>query len=217
MQKATNKEKNLFGVLRTAIQEALNWIETQRCCEQNKRWGVGKAVEEDSSEKLHRLLFTDLWYTPVGIQQVCQWLLLSCGLWGIKKKKTKNKFQVVPGCLGQAYTASWMNMRKFPDFRPNSILASLTWVSLFCDSWSTASESMVWSYLLNIQVYSCTLSCVWLFATPRTVRLLCPWDYPGKNNELACHLLLQGIFPTQGLNPHLLCLQITGTWKVKNS
>ena len=37
-------------------------------------------------------------------------------------------------------------------------------------------------------------------------RLLCPWDFPGKNTGVGCHFLLQGIFPTQGLNPHLLCL-----------
>ena len=34
-------------------------------------------------------------------------------------------------------------------------------------------------------------------------RLLCPWDFPGKNSGVGCHLLLQGIFLTQGLNPHL--------------
>ena len=32
------------------------------------------------------------------------------------------------------------------------------------------------------------------------------WDYPGKNTGVACHVLLQGIFPTQGLNPYLLYL-----------
>ena len=35
-------------------------------------------------------------------------------------------------------------------------------------------------------------------------RLLCPWDFPGKNTEVDCHFLLQGIFPTQGSNPCLL-------------
>ena len=34
-------------------------------------------------------------------------------------------------------------------------------------------------------------------------RLLCPWDFPGKNTGVGCHFLLQGIFPTQGLNPGL--------------
>ena len=35
-------------------------------------------------------------------------------------------------------------------------------------------------------------------------RLLCPWNFPGKNTAVGCHFLLQGIFLTQGLNPHLL-------------
>ena len=33
----------------------------------------------------------------------------------------------------------------------------------------------------------------------------CPWDSPDKNTEVRCHFLLQGIFPTQGLNLGLLC------------
>ena len=36
--------------------------------------------------------------------------------------------------------------------------------------------------------------------------LLCPWDFPGKNTGMGCCFLLQGIFPTEGLNPSLLCL-----------
>ena len=31
-------------------------------------------------------------------------------------------------------------------------------------------------------------------------------DAPGKNTGVGCYALLQGIFPTQGPNPHLLCL-----------
>ena len=34
-------------------------------------------------------------------------------------------------------------------------------------------------------------------------RLFHPWDFPGKNTGVGCHFLLQGIFPTQGLNPGL--------------
>ena len=37
-------------------------------------------------------------------------------------------------------------------------------------------------------------------------RLLCPQDFPGKNTEVGCHFLLQGIFPTQELSPRLLHL-----------
>ena len=38
------------------------------------------------------------------------------------------------------------------------------------------------------------------------VRLLCPWDFPGKNTGVGYHFLPQGIFLTQGSNPSLLCL-----------
>ena len=40
-------------------------------------------------------------------------------------------------------------------------------------------------------------------------RLLCPWNSPDKNSGVGSHALLQGIFPTQGLNPCLPhCRQI---------
>ena len=34
-------------------------------------------------------------------------------------------------------------------------------------------------------------------------RLLCPWDFPGKNTRVGCHFFLQWIFLTHGSN---LCL-----------
>ena len=48
----------------------------------------------------------------------------------------------------------------------------------------------------------CALSCfngVCLFATPWTVAHQAPlsMDFPGKNNGVGCHFLLQGIFPIQ--------------------
>ena len=38
----------------------------------------------------------------------------------------------------------------------------------------------------------------------KPTRLLCPWDFPGKNTGVGCQFLLQGIFPTQGSNSSLL-------------
>ena len=38
----------------------------------------------------------------------------------------------------------------------------------------------------------------------KPARFLCPWSSPGKNTGVGCHFLLQGIFPTQGVNPGLL-------------
>ena len=34
----------------------------------------------------------------------------------------------------------------------------------------------------------------------------CPWKFPGKNTGMGCRSFLQGIFPLQGLNPHILRL-----------
>ena len=60
-------------------------------------------------------------------------------------------------------------------------------------------------------VYVCvcakSLQSCWALCDPMDcTRLLCPWDSPGRNTGVGCHFLLQGIFPTQELNPHLVCL-----------
>ena len=70
--------------------------------------------------------------------------------------------------------------------------------------------SMMYLALFNLWVCVsvCVLSCVQLFVTPWTVahQAPCPGDSPGKNTGVGCHFLLQGIFQTQGLSPHLLPL-----------
>ena len=43
-----------------------------------------------------------------------------------------------------------------------------------------------------------------LTVAPLSNRILCPWDSPGKITGVACHFLLQEIFPTQGSNLGLL-------------
>ena len=49
-------------------------------------------------------------------------------------------------------------------------------------------------------------NCVQLFATLWTVAHQPPLslDSPGKNTDVGCYALIQGIFPTQGLKPHLM-------------
>ena len=37
-----------------------------------------------------------------------------------------------------------------------------------------------------------TLCTLW---TMESTRLLCPWDFPGRNTGVGCYFLLQGIFP----------------------
>ena len=41
---------------------------------------------------------------------------------------------------------------------------------------------------------------------PQSARVLCAWDFSGKNTGVGSCFLLQGIFPTQGSNQRLLCL-----------
>ena len=43
--------------------------------------------------------------------------------------------------------------------------------------------------------------------TKESTRLLCPWSFSGKNTGVGCHFPLQGSFPTQGPNLHLLHLR----------
>ena len=86
---------------------------------------------------------------------------------------------------------------------------------------STSFSPVITSqYYIMLEICKCDcamlscLVCVQLFATPWTVArqgwdFLCLWDFPGKNTGVGCHALLQGIFPTQGLNPSLPhCRQI---------
>ena len=40
---------------------------------------------------------------------------------------------------------------------------------------------------------------------PQPTGLFCSRNLPGKNTGVGCHVLLQGIFLTQGSNPGLLC------------
>ena len=51
-------------------------------------------------------------------------------------------------------------------------------------------------------------NCALLFVTLWTVarRLLCPWNFPNKNNGVGCHFLPQELFLTRGSNSLLLCL-----------
>ena len=66
----------------------------------------------------------------------------------------------------------------------------------------------LWYHALLCECMRSHFHCVQLLVTPRTVdpRLLCPWNSSGKNTGVGCHALLQGIFPTEGSNPGLLCL-----------
>ena len=64
-------------------------------------------------------------------------------------------------------------------------------------------------HLLSLCMHACimcVLSHVWLGPHGLQPSRLLQWTFPGKNTGAGCHFLLQGIFLTQGSNPHHLCL-----------
>ena len=69
--------------------------------------------------------------------------------------------------------------------------------------WSTPTRS---SPPLPVHVHACSVTSDSL-RPPRSrlqpARLLCPWDFPGRNTGAGCQVPFRGIFPTQGSNPRL--------------
>ena len=57
---------------------------------------------------------------------------------------------------------------------------------------------MEWDLVILIDVVA--ELCPTLCDPMEAARLLCPWDFPGKNTGVGCQFLLQGIFLTQGSN-----------------
>ena len=64
--------------------------------------------------------------------------------------------------------------------------------------WRSQMTYSCHTFAIKVKV-SVTQSCL-----THVTRLLCPWNSPGKNTRVGSHSFLQGIFPTQGLNPGLL-------------
>ena len=78
------------------------------------------------------------------------------------------------------------------------------------------SQKQINKCMCVCQVASVTFNSLQPYGLQPT-RLLCPWDSPGKNTGAGCHFLLQGLFPTQGSNLHLLrllyCRHILYCWR----
>ena len=88
-----------------------------------------------------------------------------------------------------------------PGIKPTSLMSPALADGFFTTSatWeaqvSAESESEV--------TQSCPILCdPWTIA----YKVPPPWNYPGESTGVRSHFLLQGIFPTQGLIPSLLCL-----------
>ena len=99
----------------------------------------------------------------------------------------------------QCYAAAWMG-------RENRYMHVYGWgPSLF--AWHYHNFVNCLSTLCVLVAQSCPTLCNPMDCSP--ARLLCPWNSPTKNTGVGCHSLLQGLFPTRGLNLGLLhCRQI---------
>ena len=94
----------------------------------------------------------------------------------------------------------------------------LEWVAIFFSRGSSQPRDWTWFFLIPGRRFNLWAHVLWLFspwvvsdsfATPRTVACQ---NSPGKNPGVCCHLLLQGILLTQGLNPRLLHWQVVSLW-----
>ena len=82
---------------------------------------------------------------------------------------------------------------------------------------SNTSPFIICSMCLKCSFGSVMSDYLWPYGL-QPIRLLCLWDYPRKNTRVGCHALPQGIFLTQGSNPHLPhCWQIHYPWVMGES
>ena len=72
----------------------------------------------------------------------------------------------------------------------------------FGSSWFTYCWSLAWRFL-NITLLACESESHSVMSDSLWPHGLCPWNFPGQNTGVGSLSLLQGIFPSKGLNPHL--------------
>ena len=139
----------------------------------------------------------------VATSGILSWGLrtLSCSMWDpIPWAGTKPR----PSALGAWSLSCWMT-RKVP-------VLHFVYIP-HIQATHRATQDKAWL----LPRPSCVLSHIWLFSTPWTVAHQA-WDSPVKNTRVGCHFLLQGIFPTQQLNPSLLhCNQMLYHWATREA
>ena len=66
--------------------------------------------------------------------------------------------------------------------------------------------------MIAFSFHMCMRACSVMSESLQPTWVLCPWDFPGKNTGVGSHILLQGIFPTQRLDPQVSCISYIDKW-----
>ena len=112
-----------------------------------------------------------------------------------------------------------MQWQKSLEPRPSQLLWTLRedghvifyWIHCLHLQVKLRTESIHWICCCYCLVTKSCLTLFWPHGDGlKLSKLLCPWDFLGKNSGMSCHFLLQGIFPPQGLNLH--SRQILSHW-----
>ena len=72
----------------------------------------------------------------------------------------------------------------------NSLMAIPKHTLIIWPQWESTSHPLRWLCVCAKSLQWCLILCDPTDCT--SARLLCPWDFPGKNTGVGCHLLLQG-------------------------
>ena len=95
--------------------------------------------------------------------------------------------------------------------------------SLFCQICQALTRKTIQIQYISMKLLCLVLSRSVVFDSVQPhglqhTRLLCPWDFPGKNTGVSCHFLLHGIFLNQGSNLHFLhCKWILYCWAIRKA
>ena len=165
----------------------------------------------------------NLWYISSNSTFSCNVMTFLCFLGALSESLE------IPWCYLRLTSIALNTMKMIRELQGHLLL----WYIIY---WRDKLLTWRWLASHSVSGYSleCTLIATGVCVHTQSCLTLCdPMDYsppgsslhgifPGKNTRVGCHFLLQGIFPTQGLNPHLLrllhcrwILYLKATWEIQ--
>ena len=104
---------------------------------------------------------------------------------------------------------TWVGLAQGLACSKYSMNANFWWTESICTVGEKYDGSFFIAYIFYFEWFFESKNCSVVYGSLQPHELHSPWNYPGQNTGVGGLSLLQGIFPTQGLNPGLLrCRQI---------